>query len=470
LKSTWKRANYILKKAYVFVLVTFIILNFTSLIFETPYINHLISMCGLILLLSALFLMKRNNLIIPGIILGLSFIVIMSTSSNPISLWDGLREMKDIIPLVTLVVMIGWIIKYKPYVKALLQFTNGRMKTNSQFFLVTNLVSHLLSIIMSVVGIAFAYQLLNEKREEDIDQLTWDFTLSTAIMRGYSLTALWAIVHPAFAFVLAGTKAPLILTILEGFGLAVLGVTISLIAYRFQMDRKNRIKFFFQYIKSENNILERKKLIIDFIVWISIIIGTIFAFYQLLHISILTSIPLAIVIIVTIYFIVKKDMNTYFKQLENMINIDFLNKKDQVAMILSAGILVSALKVSGVGALFFNSFLTGANWLHIDMLLGLSLIVILLGLIGLPPVPAMVLLSGLLIDLPSQYPMDLITLALLLGVSISVVISPISTALLVMSSLNGRSTIQNGMYWNIFFGLLLLICGQLYFKVLLFIK
>jgi hypothetical protein len=141
-------------------------------------------------------------------------------------------------------------------------------------------------------------------------------------------------------------------------------------------------------------------------------------------------------------------------------------KKKEILLILSAGLIVGTLKETGYGFILFNYFLTAVEWLNINILLSLTLVVILLGFCGFPPIPAMILLSGILVNVPGGYPPELVALSLLLGVSVTLVIAPVTVPLLLISSLNGRSLSENGFSSNIFFAVSLLTVGLLYIQLL----
>ncbi|WP_133058696.1 hypothetical protein [Halalkalibacter urbisdiaboli] len=144
----------------------------------------------------------------------------------------------------------------------------------------------------------------------------------------------------------------------------------------------------------------------------------------------------------------------------------FREKEKGNAPNFSAGVLVGTLKETGYGQELFSFFLVAINWLNVNILVGLTFVVILLGFCGFPPIPVMVLLSGILSGVPGGYPTDLVALSLLLGVSVTIIIAPVTVPLLLISSQNGRSLIDNGFRTNILFAVMLLLVGLLYIQLL----
>jgi hypothetical protein len=454
-----------LNKLFVTALITFILLYFISTMWKEPLIIELLSAMGLLMLVSIFIVIPKRGLILPILLITLSIIIVWFTSSSPIVLWIGLREMRAIITLVILISLVSWIIGHRPYVKALMTFGEKRITTPTRFFSLIAVLTHFISSFMTVGGIPFAYQMFYNTKKLSVSQLSWDFTLSTAIIRGFSLTVLWTAVHPAFAYGIAGTNAPLLPTMLKGFGLACMGFVISIIIYRVQMKQKQITVDLIPDLSISSDV-QLDGLVSKFLFWVSLLMGGIFITNQWLHFDILLSVPVVIVIVTTLYFISNQSMSQYKQLWFRLVTVDLGKKKKEMFLMLSAGLLVGTLKETGYGHDLFGYFLTTVEWLNINILIGLTFVVILLGFCGFPPIPAMVLLSGILVNVPGGYSPDIVALSLLLGVSVTLFIAPVTVPLLLISSLNGRSLAENGFRWNILFGVTFLLVGVLYIQLL----
>ncbi|WP_096201732.1 hypothetical protein [Bacillus sp. FJAT-45350] len=459
------RLVWFVNKLFIAALVSFIGLYFVSTIWKEPFIFGLVSMMGFLLLVSVFLVIPKRNLILPIILIGLSVLVINITSSSPIVLWIGLREMSAIIPLIILISLVSWIIGHRPYVKALMNIGKKWITTPVRFFAIVSGLTHFIASFMTLGGIAFVYQMFRDEKKPSVEQDAWDFTMGTAIMQGFTITVLWTVVHPAFAYGIAGTNAPLLPTVVKGFGLACIGFVISILIYRVQLKRKQITVDVIPdlTIKSGESL---DGLVGKFLFWLSFLMVGIFMSNQLLHMDILLAVPVVVVIVTTLYFISSKSMSQYKSLWVKLVKVDIGKKKKEIGLILSAGLLVGTLKETGYGHVLFEYFLAGVELLNINILVALTFIVILLGFCGFPPIPAMILLSGILVNIPGGYPPDLIALSLLLGVSVTLVIAPVTVPLLLISSLNGRSVAENGFRWNILFGVSLLIVGLLYIQLL----
>jgi hypothetical protein len=454
-----------LNKLFVTALVVFIFMYFVSTIFHATLIMELLSALGLVMLISILIVIPKRGLILPILLISLSMLIVWSTASSPVVLWRGLREMSAIIPLVILITLVSWIIGHRPYVKALLYRGTKRISTTSRFYSLVTVLSHFISSFMTVGGVPFVYQMFRNSKKVSVSLESWEFTLSTAIMRGFTLTVLWTAVHPAFAYGIVGTKAPLLPTMAKGFGLACIGFVISIIMYRVQMKRKQMSIDIIPdlSIRSEERL---DGLVGKFLFWVSLLMGGVLLTNQLLQLDVLLAVPVVIVIVTTLYFVSNRSVSQYKQLWVRLVSVDLGKKKKEMLLILSAGLLVGTLKETGYGEVLFSYFLTAVDWLNINILIGLTFVVILLGFCGFPPIPAMVLLSGVLVNIPGGYSPDLVALSLLLGVSVTLVIAPVTVPLLLISGQNGRSLAENGFRWNILFALPLLIIGLLYIQFL----
>ncbi|ARK30184.1 hypothetical protein [Halalkalibacter krulwichiae] len=454
-----------INKLFVYSLLTFILVYFLSVIWKLSLVDILLSSSGLVMLVSALILLPKQNLKLPFTLIVFSLLILYVTSASPIVLWNGLREMSAVVPLIVLVSLVSWMIGHRPYVIALMTKMNRYITSSTRFFTLVAGTSHIISSFMAVGGVPFVYQMFRNTKRDSVSQNAWDFTISTAIMRGFTLTVLWATVHPAFVYAVAGTDAPLMATVLKGIGLTGLGFMTGILLFRLQM-KKNDIP---DTVMPNLHFKEQepeKGLVGKFFFWIFVLMGGIFLSIQWLKLDILLAVPVVIMMVTTLYFFVNKEMSTYKQRFRKLITIDFENKKKEMVLILSAGLLVGTLKETGYGHVLFAYFLSAIDFVNINILIGLTLVVIVLGFCGFPPIPAMILLSGILVDIPGGYSTDVIALSLLLGVSVTLVTAPVTVPLLLISSQNGRSLAENGIGWNLGFGVLFLLIGLAYIQLL----
>ena len=417
------------------------------------------------MLISAFLVLPKRELVLPMILIMLSIIIVLITSSSPVIFWAALREMRAVIAMVMLITLVAWIIGHRPYVKALMALGQKRITTPSRFFAFVAVLTHLISSFMGVGGIAFVYEMFANEKKASVSKTAWDFTLSTAIMRGFTVTVLWTTVHPAFAYVIAGTNAPLLPTMVKGLGMALIGLVIGVVIYRIQIKQK-QISVDVEPDLSVQAGEQLNGLVGKFLFWVLLLMASILFMNQCLHIDILLTVPVVIVMITTVYFASNQSLPQYKELWLRFLTVDLGKRKKQLFVILSAGLLVGTLKETGYGNVLFNYFLTAVDWLNINVLIGLTLVVILMGFCGFPPIPAMVLLSGILGSVQVGYPSDIVAISLLLGVSVTLVVAPVTIPLLIISGLNGRSLTENGFRWNSMFGVLLLIVGLLYVQLM----
>ncbi|WP_088105983.1 hypothetical protein [Halalkalibacter urbisdiaboli] len=324
--------SFIINKLFVYSLVAFILLYFLSTVWNLTLLGEFISGAGLLMLLSIFFVSSKRSMILPVCLITVSIVILGVTSSSPVVLWIGLREMSSIIPLVILFSLVSWIIGDRPYVKALLICGKQYITTPTRFYTLVAALSHFVSSFMTVGGIPFVYHMFRNAKKESAVKEAWDFTLSSAIMRGFTLTVLWTAVHPAFAYVIAGTNAPLLPTMVKGFGLACVGFILCVIMYRLQLNRK-QITFEVIPDLSARSDESLDGLVGKFLFWVALLMGGILAMTQWLNINILLSAPVIIVVITTLYFVSNRNVAQYKRLWIRLVTEDLGKKKKEMLLI-----------------------------------------------------------------------------------------------------------------------------------------
>jgi hypothetical protein len=444
-------------------LSVYFIVYFVSEPFGLPWLNPLFSFLGLLIFASAFFLLRGAALILPIILLVFSTGMIFLTGSDPVILWDGLREMKMILPLVLLVPLVGWIMNQKPYIQAVFKASQKWMKTSTHYYLGLSLLSYAISSFMLMAGIALLHALISGNRPDNTpSRSTEDYFKSTSIMRGYSLTSLFSLFTPAFAYAVQGTGAPLWKTAGIGFILGLIGVLLGWFLFQWYQRNAGGLEMAEMVQDTPTDVAGTGPLLKELILIIIGMISLTLLFLEFTPLNILYVIPLVILLMNLTYFIAIRNLNRLLKATRQFVVQDLPKKSRELTLIFSAGLLVGSLKATGMGALFFSLFLSGLEAIHLNIYTGLTCMIILMGFLGLPPIPGMILVSGILTDLPVGVMPELITLSLLVGVVITLLIAPVTVPLLLISSLNGFSMWQNGFRWNFGFGALFFICGQVY--------
>ena len=140
----------------------------------------------------------------------------------------------------------------------------------------------------------------------------------------------------------------------------------------------------------------------------------------------------------------------------------------QFSILIAAGLLIYALNQSDIG----DYVISGMNLLTdvvpvLNILFLVPFIVILLGFIGLGPLPVIVLVTGVLEAIPFPYPPELVVLAVTSGSVISIILSPFVMPVIILSSINGLSGIQNGLRFNLKFAIAFYIMVQLFIQTLI---
>src|SRR5690606_26581667 len=138
----------------------------------------------------------------------------------------------------------------------------------------------------------------------------------------------------------------------------------------------------------------------------------------------------------------------------------------EISILFAASFLISAMTKSGLSITIMNrlyewtELIPGLNFLWV-----LPLIVLLFGFFGLGPLTVMVLIAGIVKSIQLPYPPELIVLAINLGSSLSVLVSPLVIPVLFLSSVNNISPVKNSIKQNWLFAIGLYFIVQLYIQL-----
>src|SRR5690606_19368405 len=149
----------------------------------------------------------------------------------------------------------------------------------------------------------------------------------------------------------------------------------------------------------------------------------IFIVHETTGLEFLLVIPLVILVWTGIYFIAKRRISGMAKDTKLYFSRGIANQAQQFSILLSAGLLIYAMNGSNIG----EYVITGMNWLtdlapFLNLLFLIPFIVILLGFVGLGPLPVIVLVTGILESVALPYPPELVVLAVTSGSVISILL------------------------------------------------
>ncbi|ANU26606.1 hypothetical protein [Planococcus versutus] len=460
--------------AFTFSVSSYASLHFITYFYHASVLSAMLSITGVLTLLSALLLLpiKKIQLQLCLIITALSVLFFTSHSFGT-DLIQALQQMRSLIGLLLIVPIISWVLKEEPYIEEIMSFAHNFLNKSQKFYLglmaMTQVISHFLLFGVVPMMYQFIETFLKDHKGE-----AWENFKGTAILRGFGLSTLWVISIPSFIFAVEALDATLWKSITLGFVFAFAGTLLSVV-FSYYQEKKYDVDFSSilrqeveKAMMNSRNQGKWNKDVAEFFFLFLSLFGTIFLVHELTGLEFLLTIPLVILVWTFFYFLLKRRTASLAVETRFYFSAGIAKQAQQFSILMSAGLLIYALNQSSVGGYVINAmnFLTGiVPFLNILFLI--PFIVILLGFIGLGPLPVIVLVTGVLEGISFPYPPELVVLAITSGSVISIILSPFVMPVIILSSINGLSGIRNGLQFNLKYAIAFYIMVQLFIQTII---
>lgn len=457
-------------------IASFALIHFLTVFIEYEFLLSLLSFSGLFIFLFACIHVTPLKFKIPLsiFIIGVTIIVL---AEGPIieGVLHGILQMRGVIGLLIIVPIVSWILHEEPYVEDIMAYFHKMLNTSRKFYFGLVSFTQIITYFLLFGSIPMMYQfvnmILNEARGE-----VWENYKGTALLRGFALSSLWVVSIPSFIYSIDTLGASLWTAILQGFGIAIIGTVLSVVFAIFQ-EKKYGVRLTPILQKEINNVLEhashekvRKYKVLEFFVLFVSLFGTIFLLHALLHVPLMTIIPLVIVVWTFSFYIYKRKIGKFMKVSVDYFKNDMIKQSYQLSIMIVVGTLIYGLNQTEFATTVVNGlYYTQEVIPFINLLYLLPFIVIMLGLFSLGPLTVMVLVAGILESLALPYPPELIVLAITSGSAISILLSPFVMPVIVLSATNGLSLFKNGIKFNMKYAIALYVIVQLYIQTMILV-
>lgn len=450
-------------------IILFAILHFITAFYVDPFLTAVLAVSGLFTLFFSILHLNVTKIKLPLVLfLSAVLILILSDTSIQDGFFNGLLQMRNVIGLLVIVPMIGWVMNEDFYVESLLRKTQNFLNSSQKMYAGMISFTQIISYFLLFGAIPLVYHLVNKLLKNEQGE-GWERYKGTAVLRGFSLSVLWVITMPSFIFVVETMNASLWISILQGLGIALVGILIAVVFSFFEEKRSGvdvsaglkavLADLTIQGEQTENN----NRLVIEFILLFVSLFGTIILFHNLVETQLLILIPLVIVCWTLVYFLLKKKLWKFLASAKNFADQPILNQSYQLSVMLGAGMLIYALNQTGFGSVVISGINTLQNAIpFLSILHLLPFMVLFLGFFGLGPLTVMVLVAGILETLHLPYAPELIVITVTSGSALSILLSPLLMPNIVLSGVNGLSGLKNGVQFNWKFAVFLYFIVQLY--------
>ncbi|RYG71970.1 hypothetical protein EU245_12160 [Lentibacillus lipolyticus] len=447
------------------------LLHFINYFFHSSVIATIHAGIGLVMLVLAATYLTLYRFKLPLFLLtGGVVIFVLTGGFNVGNIRNGLLQMSDIIGLLAIVPMIGWVLRQEAYIEELIGLAHELLDSSRKFYFVMVSFTHILSYFLLFGVIPLMYQFVSNILQHQRGE-AWEYFKGTALLRGFALSTIWVISIPSFAFAVDALNASLWKAILQGFFVAAAGLLMAVLFSYFE-EKRYGIDFTSEINTEIAAVLERSsdkkeqlRMAIEFIFLFITLFGTIFLLYEILAVKLMLLIPFVIIVWASMYFLVKRKLKNMLTEMKDYYVNGLSSKAYQFSVLTSAGVIIFAMNQSGIGETLINGIYSLQEVLpFFNMLYFLPFIVIILGFLGLGPLTVMVLVAGILESISLPYSPELIVLAVTLGSAISILLSPLIMPVIILSGTNGLSAFKNGLKFNYKYAIALYVMVQCYIQ------
>lgn len=450
------------------------LVHFITYFYENALLTLMLSVLGVVLLIFTAILLpfKKFQLQMWLVIMAIAVLFFTSDSVSG-DLIRGLQQMRNLVGLLIVVPMISWVLKEEPYIEEIMSYAHNFLNQSQKFYFglmaMTQVITHFLLFGVVPMMYHFIDTFLKDHKGE-----AWENFKGTAILRAFGLSTLWVISIPSFIFAVEALDATLWKSMVLGFTFALAGTILSVI-FSYYQEKKYGVDFssilgeeIEKAMKNSRNQGKWNKDVAEFAFLFISLFGTIFFIHEITGLEFLLTIPLVILVWTFLYFLIKRRMPSFVGESQYYFSKGIAKQAQQYSILVAAGLLIYILNQSNVGAYVINgmNFLTGIIPL-LNILFLLPFIVILLGFIGLGPLPVIVLVTGILEAIPFPYPPELVVLAVTSGSVISIILSPFVMPVIILSSVNGLSGVRNGLQFNLKFAIAFYVMVQLFIQTVI---
>ncbi|MFD1334323.1 hypothetical protein ACFQ4N_01860 [Oceanobacillus iheyensis] len=454
-------------------IIGFTILHFFTYFQELESLILLMAISGFAIVLFATFYYGPSNLKMPLGLFVTGIVIFLFTDADLIDgLREGLQQMRNMIGLLVVIPMVSWVLREEAFLESIISFGHRMLNSSRKFYLGMVSFTQIIAYFLLFGAIPMMYQFVSMILKDEKGE-AWEYFKGTALLRGFALSVMWVLSIPSFAYVVEIMGASLSSAIIQGMAVAIFG---SLLALVFTTKEQKRYQVNFtaglqkeidEVLHHSKNKKEMNRVVREFAILFITLFGSIFILSFFVEIELLVLIPLAIVVWIICYYVMKRRVYKLTQIATSYIKEEMASKSYQLCVMLGAGMLITSLSYTSFAENVVNGIYSIQNVLpFVNVLYLLPIMVIILGFFGLGPLTVMVLVAGILQSIHLPYPPELIVLAVTLGSSISIMLSPVIMPIIILSGSNGLSGFKNGLRFNGWFALAFYIVVMAYIQIM----
>lgn len=453
-------------------ILAYAVLHFTTVFWENLFLEKVLALFGVSLFILAIIYLGIRKFKLPLFILTLGITILIFSQNNLIEgIENGMRQMRGIVGFLIIMPLISSVLREEPYIEDIMALFSKFIDTSKRFYASIVAFTQIIAYFLLFASIPMMHQFVNVILKKQTS-LIWEKYKATALLRGFALSTMWVISIPSFIYAVETLGASLSITILQGFGMAILG-SIMAVIFAYVNEKRSKVNLtpelriaIAEAVKNASPQDVRIKKVIEFALLFISLFGTVFLLHFLFDFSLMILIPIIIIFWVISFYVIKGRANKLSDVFTKYVKYDLTNQSYQLNIMLTVGVLIFALNQTNFPNFVVDSidYIQG-TYPFINVLYLLPFIIIFLGFIGLGPLTVMVLVAGILESMSFPYPPEILVLALTSGSVISILISPLIMPVIVLSASNKLSLFTNGIKFNWKFAITFYIVVQIYLQL-----
>src|SRR5690625_2554531 len=208
--------------------------HFFTYFYHNEFLLELLMFSGLAVFLFAAVNYNIRKFKLPLTLFFGGFLIFMVSDTGLFyGFTGGLLQMRDVIGLLVVVPMISWVLKEELYLEAIVAVGHKMLNSSRKFYAgmvsFTQIIAYFLLFGAIPMMYEFVTMILKDEKGE-----AWEHFKGTALLRGFALSTLWVVSIPSFVFIVDVMEASLFVSIIQGLGMAALGVFIAVIFSYFE--------------------------------------------------------------------------------------------------------------------------------------------------------------------------------------------------------------------------------------------
>lgn len=437
--------------------ICFILLQMVSEI----YIGNFISFVILVTIIWCLPGMRGTTLYI-SIFLLITGLFLMLYHQAPIMEWvTSLRVNLTIVAIFIVVPLLGIPVRTGGYVEALKIVLAHKMDKPYFFYIGTNILTHLLSVVINIGSISIVSELTKASK------IKQPKLIANSINRGYIMSVFWSPYFSSMALVLAFLPIKWSSIVLYSLGFVLITILVSIMLDWKEIKRSVPSKTEFTSSNTdENDVKKAKKKMIELLTYISLITGTVLFLEYITPASMVLMVSLVSLTFPLLWCLFSGKGNVYLKEFKRHIFEGLPRMKKEIILFLIAGFFSGAFVYADLGESLMSVIQNTFGTFHLGTAYFIAAIIFFAALIGVHPIVVITVfvtsITPELIGLSPEY----FALLLLISFGISNTISPSTAVNNLLVNLLHVNLVDVSLRWNLKFAFIMIILIPIYLGLL----